>query len=45
MGRLCQPLRYKRKGLVLMVTFTDLIQFVTMLCAVITLVTYISSKK
>lgn len=30
---------------VLMVTYSDLMQFVTMLCAVITLVIYISRKK
>ena len=45
MGRLCQPLRYKRKGLVLMVTYSELFQFVTMLCAVITLVILVSRKK
>ncbi len=45
MGRLCQPLEYKRRGLVLMITFSELNQFVIMLCAVITLVVYISRKK
>ena len=45
MGRILQPLEYKRKGLGLMVTFSELFQFVTMLCAVITLVIYISRKK
>lgn len=33
------------KGAGLMITFSDLIQFVIMLCAVITLVIYISRKK
>lgn len=45
MGRLCQLLKYKRKELVLMITFSELIQFVIMLCTVITLVIYISRKK
>lgn len=45
MGRLCQPLDTKERGLVLMITYSDLIQFVIMLCAVITLVVYISRKK
>lgn len=45
MGRTLQPLEYLRKGLGLMVTFSDLIQFVIMLCAVVTLVIYISRKK
>ena len=33
------------RRLVLMVTYSDLFQFVIMLCAVITLVIYISRKK
>ena len=45
MGRLCQlPDTYGRE-LVPMVTYSDLIQFVIMLCAVITLVIYIVRKK
>lgn len=35
----------KERGLVPMVTYSDLIQFVIMLCAVITLVIYIMRKK
>ena len=35
----------KKGGLVLMVTYSDLIQFVIMLCAVITLVIYATRKK
>ncbi len=37
--------RTKERRLVLMVTYSDLIQFVIMLCAVITLVVYITRKK
>ncbi|RGH07944.1 hypothetical protein DWW39_10115 [Clostridium sp. AF15-31] len=40
-----QLLEYKRKELVLMITFSDLNEYVIMLCAVITLVIYISRKK
>lgn len=37
---------YKRKGLVPMVTYSDLFTFVTMLCSVIALViTYYTHKK
>ena len=35
----------ERKGVGAMVTYSDLIQFVIMLCAVITLVIYITRKK
>ena len=43
-GVLCQPLD-ERKEAGAMVTYSDLIQFVIMLCAVITLVVYIMRKK
>ena len=43
-GRLHQPLD-ERKGAGAMVTYPDLIQFVIMLCAVITLVIYATRKK
>ena len=36
---------YERRELVLMVTYADLFAFVTMLCAVVTLVIYIQHKK
>ncbi len=36
---------FYERGLVPMVTYTDLIQFVIMLCAVVTLVIYITRKK
>ena len=45
MGRLCQLPDTKGRELVPMVTYSDLIQFVIMLCAVITLVIYIQRKK
>lgn len=44
MGRLFQPLD-ARKEAGAMVTYSDLIQFVIMLCAVITLVIYCIRKK
>ena len=45
MGRLCRlPDTYGRE-LVPMVTYSDLFQFVIMLCAVITLVVFIERKK
>ena len=37
--------RFYRRRLVLMVTYSDLFQFVIMLCAVITLVIYLTRKK
>ena len=37
--------RFYRRRLVLMVTYSDLFQFVIMLCAVITLVIYLTHKK
>ena len=37
--------RYTGRRLVLMVTYSDLFQFVIMLCAVITLVAYFTHKK
>ena len=43
-GAICQP-PDERKGLVLMVTYSDLIQFVIMLCAVVTLAIYVTRKK
>jgi len=43
-GVLCQP-PDERKEAGAMVTYSDLIQFVIMLCAVITLVVYIMRKK
>ena len=43
-GAICQP-PDERKGAGAMVTYSDLIQFVIMLCAVITLVIYIMRKK
>ena len=45
MGALCQPPDAKRKEAGAMVTYSDLIQFVIMLCAVITLVVYVTRKK
>ena len=44
-GVLCQPLDIDWKGAGAMVTYPDLFQFVIMLCAVITLVVYITRKK
>lgn len=44
-GAICQPLSFMKGGLVPMVTYTDLIQFVIMLCAVVTLVIYVIRKK
>ena len=44
-GRLRQPPECIERRLVLMVTYDDLFSFVTMLCAVITLVVYIQRKK
>ena len=43
-GVLCQP-PDKRKEAGATVTYPDLIQFVIMLCAVITLVIYVTRKK
>ena len=44
-GALCQPPDAMRKEAGAMVTYSDLIQFVIMLCAVITLVVYVTRKK
>ena len=44
-GAICQLPDAIRKELVPMVTYQDLIQFVIMLCAVITLVLYFTHKK
>lgn len=44
-GRLCRLSDIYGRELVPMVTYSDLIQFVIMLCAVITLVIYIQRKK
>ena len=44
-GALCQPPDAKRKGSCTMVTYPDLIQFVIMICAVVTLAVYIARKK
>lgn len=45
MGRLRQLPDFKGRELVPMVTYSDLIQFVIMLCAVVTLVIYTQRKK
>ena len=44
-GVLCQPPDVYERRLVLMVTYSDLFQFVIMLCAVITLVVLFIRKK
>ena len=44
-GRYTEQWLHIRKELVPMVTYQDLIQFVIMLCAVITLVIYTQRKK
>lgn len=45
LGRYVSRRTLCERGLVLMVTYSDLFQFVMMLCAVITLVIYITRKK
>ena len=44
-GALRQPPDALRKGVGAMVTYSELFQFVIMLCAVVTLVIYITRKK
>ena len=44
-GAICQPLDLQKKGAVLMVTYSDLFAFVTMVCALITLVVTIVTRK
>lgn len=45
LGRYVSRRTFYERGLVLMVTYSDLFQFVIMLCAVITLVIYLTRKK
>ena len=45
LGRYVSRRTLCERGLVLMITYSDLFQFVIMLCAVITLVIYITRKK
>lgn len=45
LGRYVSRRTFYERGLVLMVTYSDLFQFVIMLCAVITLVIYLTCKK
>ena len=45
LGRYAQPPDVLRKGAGAMVTYSDLIQFVIMLCAVVTLAVMLTRKK